>query len=89
MALTLETVCPTVSAMTFRSIIELWPTRGELARELRASPSQVSKWWQRDFIPAEWWHSLLSTETAREAGLNAESLARLADRCSLEEARAG
>ena len=65
---------------TFRSIIELWPKREQLGAEIGIAATSVSKWWQRDSIPAEWWASLLSLPKAREAGLTAEFLADLAAR---------
>lgn len=81
MALTEGTICPNVSAMnSFRSIIELWPTRDELAGEIGATPSQVSKWWQRDSIPSEWWAALLSTSKAQVANVSADTLTALAAR---------
>lgn len=65
---------------SFRSVIELWSTRDALASEIGAKPSAVSKWWQRDFIPADWWAAVLCTEKAREAGVSADLLTRLAAR---------
>lgn len=81
----LRTKCPKTFGMTdepktFRAIIELWPTRESLSEEIGARASTVSKWWQRDTIPAEWWSSVLNTERARLAGLTAENLASLAAR---------
>lgn len=79
---------------SFRSIIELWGpkdapgARIALASELPgASPTQVSKWWQRDNIPAEYWSALLSTDKAREAGVSSDLLTCLAAR-EIVEARA-
>ena len=74
---------------SFRAIIELWKTREELAAELDAAAapglpalgaSGVSKWWQRDRIPAEWWTTLLPLSKSREAGVTADLLAELAAR---------
>lgn len=65
---------------SFRSIIELWPTREACASEIGATPSQVSKWWQRDSVPAEWWAPLLGTERARAAHVTADLLTALAAR---------
>ena len=91
MALQLRTDCPKTSRMadltSFRAIIELWgDSREALASELPgATATQVSKWWQRESIPAEWWSAVLSTDRARDAGVTAELLTALAAR---EEARA-
>ena len=67
---------------SFRTIIELWGAdRIALASELPgATATQVSKWWQRDNVPAEWWSALLGTEKAITAGVTADLLARLAAR---------
>jgi hypothetical protein len=75
---------------SFRSIIELWGpkdahgARLALASEIGASAGMVTKWWQRDSIPAEWWASLLVTPRAIEAGLTADVLTALAARESAE-----
>lgn len=91
----LRTNCPKELRMSdltsFRAIIELWGTsmgsRMALAAELPgASATQVSKWWQRDNIPAEYWASLLITERAAAAGVTAEILTGLAAR-EVAEAR--
>jgi hypothetical protein len=96
MALRFRTNCPKDGAMTdltsFRAIIELWGTsmgsRIALASELPgATATQVSKWWQRDNIPAEYWAALLETERAAAGGVTAEILTRLAAR-EAAEARA-
>lgn len=82
---------------SFRAIIELWGTshgsRIAMAADLPgASATQVTKWWQRDNIPAEWWSGLLAAPTAIEAGVTAEILTALAARkpevADLDEARA-
>lgn len=87
----LRTDCPIELDMsdltTFQSVIELWPSREAMASDLGAGASGVSKWWQRDSIPAEWWASVLVTKVAITAGVTAELLARLAAR-EIAEARA-
>ncbi len=91
----LRTDCPINADMcdlaSFRSIIELWGpkdasgARIALAAELvDVSPTQVSKWWQRDNIPAEYWASLLSTEKAKAAGVTSDLLTGLAAREPIE-----
>ena len=65
---------------SFRAVVELWDKREALAAALGVSPSQVSKWWQRDNIPAEYWASLLRIELARAAGISADRLTVLAAR---------
>lgn len=65
---------------SFRSVIELWPSRDAMASDVGAKPSAVSKWWQRNALPAEWWSAVLATEVARSAGVTAERLAEIAAR---------
>lgn len=58
--------------------------------EVGAGAGVVAKWWQRDFVPPEYWPAVTSTDKARDAGVTAELLARLAAARKLEpvEARA-
>lgn len=70
---------------SFRAVIELWPSREALASDIGAGASAVSKWWQRDVIPAERWAAILATGIANDNGVTAEKLTALAAR---EEARA-
>lgn len=65
---------------SFKSIIELWPTREAMAAALCEDSHLVSKWWQRDKIPAERWAQVLALSTVIEAGVTAEHLIRLAAR---------
>jgi DNA-binding transcriptional regulator YiaG len=65
---------------TFRQLIELWGTREALAAEIGAQAATVSKWWQRDSVPASQWANLLATETAFRARLRADTLVELAAR---------
>lgn len=58
-----------------------------MAADIGARDRAVSKWWQRDTIPSEWWSSLLLTKTAKKEGLNSDLLTGLAARVS-DEARA-
>lgn len=70
---------------SFRAIIELWPSREAMASDLReidpeASAASVSKWWQRDNIPSDWWFAVLRTGKAAAAGVSSDVLTRLAAR---------
>lgn len=69
---------------TFRSVLDLWPSKEAAAAAIGASSWTVSKWWQRDNIPAEWWVSLLATEVAMKNGITADLLTSLAAREVLE-----
>jgi hypothetical protein len=66
-------------------VIELWPSKEAMALDVSSRASTVSKWWQRDSIPADRWSAVLSTDRARGAGLTSDALTSLAAR---EEARA-
>ena len=69
---------------SFRTLIELWETREAMASDISAKASAVSKWWQRDSVPAEWWAPILATETAFKARLKPETLVVLAARTACE-----
>jgi len=69
---------------SFREVIGLWPSLSSMASDIGASVPAVTKWGQRDSIPAEWWSSVLGTERALAAGLNAEKLMILAARAPAE-----
>jgi hypothetical protein len=69
---------------SFRALIELWPSREGLAAEIGAKSSAVSKWWQRDSVPAEWWAPILATDTAIKSRVKAEALIDLAARTPSE-----
>jgi len=69
-----------VPLQSFRAIIELWPTRDAMAADVGAKPASVSKWWQRDSIPADWWSSVTSSSLARRSGVTADVLTRIAAR---------
>lgn len=77
---------------SFRAVVELWgPKDASGARIAMASDiggdataGMVAKWWQRDFIPPEWWSAILATEKASAAGITADFLTRLAAREPVE-----
>jgi hypothetical protein len=69
---------------SFRALIELWETREAMATDINAKASAVSKWWQRDSIPAEWWSPILATETAFRERVRADTLIDLAARTPSE-----
>lgn len=80
----LRTKCPKRLGMaqitSFKNVIDLWGSRDGMASDIGAKPSAISKWWQRDSIPAEWWVLVLATKRASDSGLTAETLASLAAR---------
>jgi hypothetical protein len=67
---------------SFRELIELWPSREGMAADIGAKSSAVSKWWQRDSVPAEWWSPILATDIAVKSRVRAENLIDLAARAS-------
>ena len=68
MALRLRTDCPISWVMSeigsFRAIIELWPSREAMSADVGAPATAVTKWGQRNSIPAEWWSAVLATDRA-------------------------
>lgn len=73
-----------VALTSFRSIIELWPTRIGLASELGHNDAEkawtVCQWWKRDRIPSHWWAAVVALPTASRAGVTLELMAKLAAR---------
>lgn len=65
---------------SFRSVIELWGSREALAAALGADSRTVSKWWQRDRIPDDWWAAIVALPLAVANGVDAEILMMLAAR---------
>ncbi len=97
MALRLRTIGPITSGMveqitSFRELIDLWDSREAMASDIGAKVPTVTKWSQRDSVPAEWWSPILATGVAIEAGVTAETFVALAarklDAAVLDEARA-
>ena len=74
----------TLQITSFRSLIELWPSREEMATDIGAKSSAVSKWWQRDSVPAEWWAPILATDIAIKSRVRPEALIDLAARAPTE-----
>lgn len=97
MALRLRTIGPITLGMaekitSFRELIALWDSRDAMASDVGAKVPTVTKWSQRDSVPAEWWSPILATDVAVRAGITAETFVALAARKSeeadLDEARA-
>ena len=64
---------------SFRSIIDLWPTKEAAADDIGADAGKVSKWWQRDSIPSPHWFAWVEAAGRRGfSGVTFELLARLA-----------
>lgn len=82
--------CPMADLSSFRDVIELWGpkdahgARLALGTEIGVSAGAVTKWWQRDWIPSEYWSPILGTDKARSAGVTADLLTRLAAREAVE-----
>lgn len=58
----------------FRGLINKWPLRTALAEEMRVSQSVVSRWYERNSIPANYWSELLKHACARKIKLTADDL---------------
>lgn len=65
---------------TFKDVIALWRTRGELADDLGIDPRTVQKWAERDRIDGDYWFRIVAAAKARRFKLKLEDLARIADR---------
>ena len=46
--------------MTFTDVLKLWPSPGELARDLDIPVGVVKQWRRRDSIPPERWQALVT-----------------------------
>ena len=91
-----RTIRPKDAAMSeissFRDVVELWGpkdasgSRIAMASDIggAATAGMVAKWWQRNWIPPEWWSSILATEKAGAAGITADLLTGLAAREPVE-----
>jgi hypothetical protein len=75
---------------SFRELIGLWDSREAMASDIGAKVPTVTKWAQRNSVPADWWSPILATSVALEAGLKAETFVALAARkaAELDEASA-
>jgi len=71
---------------SFRDVIELWGGRDAhgariaMGAEVGATAGTVTKWWQRNWIPPEYWSAILATDNASAAGVTADLLTALAAR---------
>lgn len=73
---------PTPSLASFAGIVALWPSAGDLARQIGRGlkPAAVTKWGQRDSIPSEYWRPLAETQFARSRDITIDLLAKIAER---------
>lgn len=69
---------------SIRELINLWPTRAELANDLniacaslRASAAQVHKWAEKGSIPSKYHHHVLTSGQARGFAISAALLVSL------------
>jgi hypothetical protein len=63
---------------SFRAVIDLWPSKAQLARDIGCAESRVQKWSVRNSIPAEWWLRLINAAHRRGYKVSFEDLAGLA-----------
>jgi DNA-binding transcriptional regulator YiaG len=60
--MTLLTVLPlAIGCRTFRDVIDLWPSRDMLARDLNIPSATVRSWRVRNAIPEDVWNALITT----------------------------
>jgi hypothetical protein len=72
------------SFSSIRDVVDLWPTRGALADDMRSiapfapvTAERVSKWPSAQAIPARFHHALLEAAKVRGFPLTADDLVRL------------
>lgn len=61
--------------MTFKSLLDLWPSRPHLARRMGLPKVTVDMWYWRDSIPPEHW--LLLVKRASQDGIRGVTLTKL------------
>lgn len=67
---------------SFKSIISLWPSYGDLAKDVTAAGGapvrygNVQIWSFRDSIPPEWWRAVI--KAAEQRGFSGVTIERLA-----------
>jgi len=68
--------------MTFRQIIDLWPTMSALATDvgLQDKYQTVAAWKRRDSIPPDYWRSVVEAAKRRDLPVTYETLANAAAR---------
>jgi DNA-binding transcriptional regulator YiaG len=71
---------------SIRTLIELWPTRKELAADLGVTTDRVHKWAQGNTIPAKFHLSVIRSANRRNLPVTADLLARLHDDAARDEA---
>lgn len=69
---------------SIRDLVNLWPTRAELASDLKSafpqlsvSVTQVHKWAEKQSIPARYHHALLIVGRRRGFNISAELIIKL------------
>jgi len=62
--------------MDARQIIDMWPSRRDLALDAGRSPITVNSWFQRNRIPPEVFSRLCRAAARRGINLTADDLAR-------------
>ncbi len=65
---------------TFRQVIDRWPSRAELARDLGVPAQNVRKWYFRDNIPGNVWWRLAQRAIMRNIPITISELAYIANR---------
>lgn len=62
---------------TVRELVDLWPSRLEVADDIDASVAQVHKWVQHNSIPAKYHWKIVTAAKTRKFALTAEDMLRL------------
>ena len=68
-----------MTVTSVRELIDLWPSRRELADDLQTTKDRVDKWARALSIPARYHAGILRAALARGFAVSAEDLVRLHD----------
>jgi hypothetical protein len=63
--------------MTFKEIINMWPSYLTLAQDLGVPPGTVAAWKHRNHLPARYWRKIVKAATIR--GYQKITLSKLAE----------
>ena len=59
---------------SFREVIDLWPMKTGMARQLGVSRGQVDDWYRRNRIPVAYWKTIIGSCTRFGYELNADDM---------------
>jgi hypothetical protein len=80
---------PDASRISFRDIMNLWPSTDAMADEFGVSTMAVRKWWQRYRIPLEYWSEVLAAPRVKSAHITLDQLLAAFDALPRKEPQKG